>query len=113
MPTSGANGLMTRVRAGGLALMRLWVKLLAGISWLASRVFGEWQWQAPAWLGWTGARSAKAWHFVTADRKRVAIVLAALACAAGGWYWYKNRPVPQYVTYTVSEPALTEYGDTG
>ena len=37
----------------------------------------------------------------------------ALAVGAGGYAWYVTRPKPHYVTYTVTEPGLTEYNANG
>jgi len=88
-------------------------KLSAAISTLGAQVIGRWQWQPPAWLMWIGSRLAQAARYLAADAKRAAIVLLVLAGAVGGWVWYKSRPVPHYVTYTLTAPGLTEYDEKG
>ena len=95
------------------ALLRAASGLLAGISWLSARVLGRWQWQPPSWLTWIGGRLARGWRYVAADARRAAAFALVLVAATGGWLWYKSRPVPHYVTYTVTAPGLTEYDDRG
>lgn len=80
---------------------------------LLANVFGHWQWQPPSWLSWSGAHTAHAGRYVLADPRRIAAALLALAGLAGAVVWYKNRPIPHYVTYTVTAPELTEYSDRG
>ena len=95
------------------ALQRATTKLPAGISWLSARAIGRWEWQPPSWLGWIGRRLAQAGRYIAADARRAVIVLLVLVGAIGGWVWYKSRPVPHYVTYTVTAPGLTEYDEKG
>ncbi len=89
------------------------MKLTAGISWLSARAIGRWEWQPPAWLPWIGGRLAQGFHYIAADAKRAAIFALVLMGAVGGLVWYKNRPVPHYVTYAITDPGLTEYSDKG
>jgi hypothetical protein len=88
-------------------------KLLAGIAWLGARLFGHWQWQPPSWLGWAGHRLEQGRRYLAADIRRTAIIVVVLACAVGGWIWYKSLPVPHYANYTVTAPGLTEYNEKG
>ncbi len=77
------------------------------------KVFGNWQWQPPAWLTSVRSRIAQLRRYLMADIRRATAVSLVLAAAIGGWIWYRTRPVPLYVTYSVTAPALTEYGDQG
>ena len=104
---------LATLRAFWAALLRAVMKLTAGISWLCARVFGRWEWQPPSWLASVGARLVQAGRYVAADAKRAGLIILVLAGMAGGWLWYKSRPVPHYVTFTVTAPGLTEYGDKG
>ncbi|MBZ5727694.1 MAG: alpha-2-macroglobulin [Acidobacteriia bacterium] len=88
-------------------------KLPAGISWLSARAIGRWEWQPPSWLVWMGRRIAQGWRYLVGDAKRSVAALLVVVAAIGGWIWYENRPVPHYVTCTVTAPGLTEYGDKG
>jgi len=78
-----------------------------------SKVIGRWEWQPPSWLKWCAGQAARAWRHLTGDLRRAGIALLVLIAVAGTWLWYKSRPAPQYVTYTVTPPGLTEYGDKG
>ena len=104
---------LVTLRAFWAALLRVATKLIAGISWLGTRVIGRWEWQPPAWLGWFGNRLAQAGRYIAADAKRAGLILLVLASMVGGWVWYKSRPVPHYVTFTVTAPGLTEYDEKG
>src|ERR1700683_365129 len=104
---------LASLRAFWAALLRAFTKLTAAISWLSARAIGRWEWQPPSWLLWIGRRLAQGYRYLAADAKRAAIVLLVLLAAVGGWVWYKNRPVPHYVTYAVTGPGLTEYNDKG
>ncbi len=77
------------------------------------KVFGQVQWQAPEWIRWTGVRFRNAVRYLFADRKRLMIAALALVTAAGAVTWYKLRPRPHYVEYTVTAPQLTEYDEKG
>src|ERR1700722_7231822 len=95
------------------ALLRAVMKLTSGISWLSARVIGKWKWQPPSWAPWIGRRIAQGGHYVAADSRRAAVFVLVLMGAVGGLVWYRNRPVPHYVAYSVTGPGLTEYGDKG
>src|ERR1017187_4321922 len=92
------------MRAAWAALARAAQKVPGGIARVSERAIGRWNWQPPAWLAWSRRRVAQAVCYVAADKKRAGIVLIALVGIAGGWLWYKSRPVPHYVTYTISAP---------
>ena len=83
------------------------------LSWLAAHLIGRLQWQAPNWFTWSGRQGARAARYLAADRKRAALFLAVVLSLSGGLIWYLNRPIPHYVTYTVTPPALTEYNEKG
>ena len=85
----------------------------AGVSRFVQKIFGRFEWQPPAWLAWTASQLARAGRYLAADAKRAGVALLLLLSMAGGLVWYKTRPVPHYVTYTIEAPALTEYGDKG
>jgi hypothetical protein len=76
-------------------------------------LFGRWQWQAPAWLAWAGAKGTRGRRYLAAHPARAASLALALVATAGAYFWYASRPRPHYVTYSVSEPDLTEYNDNG
>ena len=101
------------MRAAWAALARAAQKVPGGVARVSERAIGRWNWQPPAWLAWSGRRVAQSGRYLAADKKRAGIALIALVGIAGGWLWYKSRPVPHYVTYTISAPGLTEYGDKG
>jgi uncharacterized protein YfaS (alpha-2-macroglobulin family) len=102
-----------RLRPLGAALVKGARRFTTGISWLSARVLGRWSWQPPFWLAWLAGRSLQAWRWVVADAKRAAVAILLLLGAIGGGVWYKARPTPHYVTYTINAPGLTEYGEKG
>ena len=83
------------------------------LSWLSAPLIGRVQWQAPNWLTWSKRQAARAVAYVSADPKRATILLVIVLALFGGFLWYLNRPIPHYVTYTVTPPALTEYNEKG
>jgi len=87
--------------------------LASRISWMFTKLFGRWQWQAPAWIRWAGDQWARFTRYVAADRKRAAGLLLVLIAASGALAWYVTRPKPDYVEYTVSPPPLTTYDEMG
>jgi uncharacterized protein YfaS (alpha-2-macroglobulin family) len=93
--------------------MRYLQALRAALAWIASRLFGHVQWQPPTWMRFSAARTRDAARYFAADIRRVAIGVVVLASIAGAYVWYKSRPIPHYVTFTVTAPALTEYNDKG
>ena len=104
---------MTNIRSLKPALARFGRKLVSAASWLMAHIFGRVDWRAPAWLGWLNRRGAAAVVYINADRKRSALLLLLVAALVGGLLWYLNLPVPHYVTYNVTAPALTEYNERG
>lgn len=80
---------------------------------LARAVFGEVQWQAPDWLIGisTALSSAGQWMRHHPARATTILVTAAALGAGGhyGWHWYKNLPQPHTVSYSVQQPAITNY----
>ena len=87
--------------------------ILSSVLKLIHKVFGQVQWQAPEWIRWTGLQFRGAARYLIADRKRLMIAALAVVTAAGALAWYKLRPRPHYVEYTVTAPKLTEYDEKG
>jgi uncharacterized protein YfaS (alpha-2-macroglobulin family) len=112
---------MTRMQAVRQVLLGLIGKLLVGVSWFVTRVFGIFEWHPPAWISRLkqalGREIAGPWRevvrFFRADWKRSAALALALAALLGGYLWYRSRPKPHYVEFTLTAPTLTEYGDNG
>jgi hypothetical protein len=91
-----------------------WLRTLwRGVVWLVVRVLGHWHWDAPAWVTWSRAQSGRGWRYLGAKPWRGAVVAVVVAAAVAGAVWYKLRPKPHYVGYTVNEPGLTEYDEKG
>ena len=104
---------MTRIRALFATLSRVSTRLKRGLSWLLVVLFGRWEWQAPRWLTWSGLQLTRGRRHLVANPKHAVVLLLALASAGGALTWYVTRPTPEYVTYTVNAPGLTEYNDKG
>lgn len=102
-----------RLRALCSALLGAATKLPAAMSRLSARVLGRWEWQPPSWCGWVGRWGTEVWRYLAADVRRPVFALLVLVGVTGGLVWYIERPAPNYVTYTVTAPGLTEYGDKG
>src|SRR5690348_5521145 len=76
-------------------------------------IFGNLQWQAPAWIPWIGLQMSKARRYLTANRKRPAIAALVLLAAVVGITWNHFRPRPHYILYNVTAPQLTEFNENG
>ena len=87
--------------------------VLAAVRNTLTVLFGRWKWEAPPWLAWIGARVARGRRWLAAHRLQAGAIALALAVGAGGYAWYLTRPKPHYVTYSVTEPGLTEYNANG
>ena len=103
----------TGFQAFWAALGRAAIATATGVSWLGARVIGRWEWQRPAWVMWTGRHATQGYRYLASDVRRATFAVLVIAGAAGGWIWYKNRPVPHYVSYTITAPGLTEYNERG
>ena len=84
---------------------------IVGVFFVA--LLGRLQWQSPGWLKWMSARIARGWRYLVAKPVRALTFVAILAAAGGALAWYLTRPTPEYVTYQVIAPGLTEYNDNG
>src|SRR5258706_6024358 len=104
---------MTRMDATRTLVLRVLRTLRRSVAWLIVNLIGRWNWQAPAWLAWTGARSARGWRYLRANRARAAAAAVVVVAVGGGLAWYLTRPTPDYVTYRIDGPGLTEYNDDG
>src|SRR6185369_14243333 len=60
-----------------------------------------------------GTQVGRGSRALAAHPLRAAVLALALIGAGGGMAWYMTRPKPHYVTYVVTEPALTTYNDSG
>ncbi len=103
----------TTLRTLWAALLRAAAKVSASISRFSTPVIGRWDWQPPSWIALIGGRLAQGKRYLAADGKRAGLILLVLVSMLGGWLWYLSRPVPHYVTYTVTAPGLTEYNEKG
>ena len=74
-------------------------------------VFGRWE--PPPWIRTTGRRAAEGGRYVYHRPLLLFPIGLAIAGLAAAYVWYAMRPTPHLVTFTVSEPGLTEYNDTG
>src|SRR4051812_16875630 len=88
-------------------------RLLARMASLLVVLVGRWQWQPPGWLVATGAQLARGWRFLLASRVRLAIAAAIVLTSTIAGAWYVTRPTPNYVTFEVALPGLTEYDERG
>jgi alpha-2-macroglobulin len=104
---------MTRIRSLLLRAGSVWAAFQhTALRWLVALV-GRWEWQAPAWLPWVGRQLGGGWRRATATRARAATLGAVVMTVAGAGAWWLTRPTPQYVSYSVTPPGLTEYDDNG
>src|SRR5579872_7564069 len=94
------------LRSFRMALSGAAAKVPPAMSRVSTPVIGHWQWQPPAWLAWTGRRIATARRYLAADYRRAGAAAVLVAAAIGGWIWYRSRPVPHYVAYSVAAPGL-------
>ncbi len=90
-----------------------WAKLYSFLGALASSIFGTWRWEAPAWSDRLRKELTRSRRYLAAHPRYAAVLAGGLLLAVGGAYWWYTRPTPHYVTYTIAEPGLTTYNDTG
>ncbi|HXS96471.1 MAG TPA: alpha-2-macroglobulin [Candidatus Limnocylindrales bacterium] len=86
---------------------------MSSIRKFLTAVFGSWGWEPPAWILTAGRGVSRAWRFLASDWRRASAATLLLLAVAGGLVWYKSRPKPHYVTYSVTAPELTEYNEKG
>jgi alpha-2-macroglobulin len=101
-------------------IRRLWVALVLSvqrgtraITAILVVLFGRWRWEAPAWFTPAKGYAVRGRRYLAADPKRAAILAVLLISAIGGYIWYASRPRPHYVGYSIIEPELTTYNDSG
>jgi uncharacterized protein YfaS (alpha-2-macroglobulin family) len=101
------------VRSATAVFTRLIRTLRQGFAWVFVALFGRWHWQPPRWIAVTASQSHRGWRFLVATRARLAIATAVVLFATVAGAWYVTRPKPQYVTFEVQPPGLTEYDERG
>jgi alpha-2-macroglobulin len=115
---------MTNIRARFTTLVgaaRPFVSLLVAagrfvrrfLAWFFVAVFGRWSWQAPLWMGKAHAGTNRAFRYLGANPLHAVALMLATTFAVAGAYWLVTRPKPDYVTFSVTNPALTTYDDKG
>jgi uncharacterized protein YfaS (alpha-2-macroglobulin family) len=82
------------------------------LAWLCVRLFGRFDWQAPAWGRWVAGAGRRGGATLRANPRASMAALLALALLAGAsWYgyrWWQAQPKPLEVTFEVTAPARTE-----
>ena len=115
---------MTNIRARFTTLVgaaRPFVSLLVAagrfirrfLAWFFVAVFGRWSWQAPPWMGKAHAGTNRAFRYLGANPLHAVALMLATTFAVAGAYWLVTRPKPDYVTFSITNPALTTYDDKG
>lgn len=110
------NAIVSFFKKLGALICWLWMVIWRPLKWLATRLFGELHWQAPAWMRWIGGKCGFAAEGlgsrIKANPKRALLAVAVLAAlGAGGWYgykWWQAQPKPVEVTFKLTEPKRTE-----
>src|SRR5205809_644012 len=74
-------------------------------------LLGRVRWQPPDWITFTGAYVRNGWRYLTAKPVRAVTFFLVLLTASAAAGWWATRPRPQYVTFVVTPPGLTEYDD--
>ncbi len=78
-------------------------KQLIGLD--SKKIFGEFHWKAPNWIPVARERSAA--FILKRPEYVIGGVLGVLIVSGGGYtgyQWWQNRPKPNYVTYTITNP---------
>lgn len=78
---------------------------------LLNSIFGRWE--PPPWVRATGRQAARGGRYVYQRPLLMFPIGLAIVGLAAAYVWYAMRPTPHLVTFTVAEPGLTEYNDTG
>ena len=78
---------------------------------LVHAVFGRWE--PPPWIRSVVRRAAQGGRYVYSRPLLLVPTGLAIAGLIAAAVWYAMRPTPHLVTFTVLEPGLTEYNDTG
>lgn len=83
-----------------------------GLGWIMRQLFGQFDWQAPAWARWTQGRMQQASSAIRQRPKHaVLLALAAVSLLVAAWFaygWWQARPQPVEVTFKVTAPTRTE-----
>ena len=110
------NAVISYIRKLGALIGWLWRLVWRPFKWLATGLFGQLHWQAPAWMRWSADKCGFAANGlgsrIKAHPRKSLALLAILASLGGaGWYgyqWWQAQPKPVEVTFEVTEPARTE-----
>lgn len=74
-------------------------------------LFGEFNWAAPGWLRRIGASFVALNRFRRDQARRfwsgLVASLILVSAITGGWLWYRSRPLPNYVAWSLREPEAT------
>ena len=85
----------------------------SGFSRFTFLLIGRWHWQLPGWIAVLRRQLETFWRSAIAEPKRAVAVQLGLLGLLGGYVWYRHRPEPNFVQYTVTAPPLTTYDDNG
>jgi len=78
-----------------------------------AKVFGNWQWQPPAWIGGAVRTVAAVSRRLLSDVKWTLAGFGILGVLVAGGVWYASLPTPHYVKAMVVPPQLTTYDERG
>src|SRR5262249_25142843 len=93
---------------------RLWLQRIAATTkQISASILGRWTWEVPPWLRIAAERVAATGRALRRRPFFPAALGLALIAFGVGFAWYLSRPTPHYVTFTVTDPGLTEYDDNG
>lgn len=85
-------------------LKNLYTRFLSKIHSLFTAIFGDFSWQAPAWIGQAKLKAKthpkQFWQGVT-----VIAVLCLLSLLS--YHWYHHRPQPQQIIAQITAPHIT------
>lgn len=99
------SGIARAGRAFGAGLWSL-------VSRLFSLLFGDLAWNAPPWGRWLAAKMGQGMAWARRNPRRLIAALLLLGLFAGGGYfgmrWWKSRPQPVTVSFTVAVPEVTD-----
>lgn len=78
--------------------------LLKGLRSAFTNLFGTVNWTSPPWANYLNRKSKQS---PTLFWGSFSLIVACFVALGYGYYWYKNQPVPIYVTASIHVPAIT------